>query len=248
MTRAYIIFFVLLFLGPVFVALAGHRLGSPDAGSWWAARRDSAGLAPDPAITEEPVVQVYAARAWGWRGALGVHTWVAVKPAGATGYTRYEVIGWGVQRGSPSVRVARGIPDAYWYGSKPQLLVELRGQGAGGVIREIDAAARAYPHGDSYRVWPGPNSNTFVAHVGREVPALRLDLPPTAVGKDYLPGGRLVGAAPSGTGYQISLLGLAGFMVAIEEGVEVSLLGLTIGLDLNPVALKLPGVGRLGFD
>jgi len=233
-------------VAPVFVALAGHRMGATDASSWWAARRDSAGLAPDPAITEEAVVQVYAARAWGWRGALGVHTWIALKPAGASGYRRYEVIGWGVRRGHPSVRVSDGVPDSYWYGSEPRLLVELRGEEAGQVIPRIDAAARAYQHQDSYRLWPGPNSNTFVAHIGREAPELRLDLPPTAVGKDYLPGGRLFGVAPSGTGFQLSLFGLAGILVAAEEGVEVSLLGLTVGVDFRPVALKLPGLGRLG--
>jgi len=246
--RVYLIVFVMLFLAPVVVALAGHRLGPSEATSWWAARNDSAGLAPDPAVIEEAVVQVYAARAWGWRGALGVHTWIAVKSAEAETYTRYEVIGWGVQRGNPAVRIDSGVPDAYWYGNPPQLLAELRGADAAGVIAEIDAAARGYPHTDSYRVWPGPNSNTFVAHVAREVPALRLDLPPTAVGKDYLSGGRLFGTAPSGTGYQLSVLGLAGVMVAIEEGVEISLLGLTVGLDLNPLAVKLPGLGRLGFD
>jgi len=246
--RIYIIVFSMLFLAPVLVALAGHRLSATEGTSWWAARSDSAGLAPDPAMTDEAVVQVYAARAWGWRGALGVHTWIAVKPARAQAYTRYEVIGWGVRRGNPAVRITGGVPDAYWYGNTPQLLVELAGSDAESAIDEIDSAARAYAHSDSYRVWPGPNSNSFVAQVAREVPALRLDLPPTAVGKDYLPAGRLFSTSPSGTGYQVSLLGLAGVMVAVEEGVEISLLGLTVGLDLNPPALKLPGLGRVGLD
>ena len=194
------------------------------------------------------MVQVFAARAWGWRGALGVHTWIAVKPQGAPSYTRYEVIGWGVRRGRPSVRIGRGIPDAYWYGREPQLLAELVGTDAADVIDRIDAAARSYPHQQSYRVWPGPNSNSFVAHVAREVPELRLDMPPTAIGKDYLTDGVLFAPAPSGTGFQVSLLGVAGVLVAAEEGVELGLLGLTVGLDVNPPALKLPGVGRVGFD
>ena len=58
------------------------------------ASREPVGLAPDPATTREAVVQVYAARTIGWRGMFGVHTWVAVKPAGAQDYTVYEVIGW----------------------------------------------------------------------------------------------------------------------------------------------------------
>jgi hypothetical protein len=35
-------------------------------------------------------------------------------------------------------------------------------------------------------------------------------------------------------------------MLALEEGLEVNLLGLTFGLDINPPALKLPGIGRIG--
>ncbi|MDA0340833.1 MAG: hypothetical protein O3B74_04450 [Proteobacteria bacterium] len=41
---------------------------------WSEARRDSSRQAPDPKREFDPVVQVYAGRAWGWRGAFGVHT------------------------------------------------------------------------------------------------------------------------------------------------------------------------------
>jgi hypothetical protein len=215
--------------------------------NWRTARRDSSGQAPDPATTTEAVVQIYAARAVGLKGALGVHTWIVLKPAGAPVYTRYEVVGWGVDRGSPAVRVNRTGPDNYWFGSRPDLLVDVRGDGVDLLIARIEAAVGAYPYPSSYRTWPGPNSNTFTAFVARAVPELRLDLPPTAVGKDFLPGGAPVGLAPSGTGVQISLLGLAGVLVGWEEGVEVNLLGLTFGLDWNRPALKLPGLGRVGI-
>ncbi len=66
---------------------------SREGGEWWRARRDPSGQAPDPAQAREAVVQVYAARAVGWRSALAVHTWIAVKRRDATSYTRYEVIG-----------------------------------------------------------------------------------------------------------------------------------------------------------
>src|SRR5690606_13703991 len=109
------------------------------------------------------------------------------------------------------------------------------------------AAAEAYPYRHEYRLWPGPNSNTFVAHLARAVPELRVDLPPTAIGKDYLPGGGVFARAPSGSGVQVSLGGLLGVTMALEEGVELNLLGLSVGLDLLPPALKLPGLGRLGW-
>jgi hypothetical protein len=215
--------------------------------NWWQARRDSSEQAPDPATTPEPVIQVYAARTVGWKGVLGVHSWIAVKRAGAPAYTRYEVIGWGVQRGLPAVRVNRTGPDNYWFGSRPDLLADVRGDGVEALIDRVEAAVRSYPYPTTYRTWPGPNSNTFVAHVGRAVPELRLDLPPTAVGKDYLPDGWPVGVTPSGTGVQLSLFGLAGALVGWEEGLELNLLGLTLGVDWNRPALKLPGVGRVGF-
>lgn len=214
---------------------------------WSQARRDSAGIAPAPATTPEAVVQVYSGRAWSWRGAFGVHTWIAAKPAGADSYTRFEVMGWQLRYSGSAVRIGNGIPDGYWFGSEPTLLRDIRGPEAARIIPEIAAAAESYPHAGTYRVWPGPNSNTFIAHIAREVPGLRLDLPPTAIGKDYIPEGGVVAKAPSGTGFQVSLFGLAGFMLALEEGVEVNVLGLTLGVDFTRPAFKLPGIGRVGF-
>jgi len=77
------------------------------------------------------------------------------------------------------------------------------------------------------------------------VPELRADLPPTAIGKDYLRGG-LFTAAPSGSGYQLSVAGLLGLTASSVEGLEVNLLGLTFGVDPWPPALKLPLAGRIG--
>lgn len=235
---------LLLFSLPALASAASYL--RRERAHWSTARSDSAGIAPDAASTPEAVVQVYAARAWGWRGAMGAHTWIAVKPAGAAAYTRYEVIGWRLRYGGSALSIRDGIADAYWYGSRPELLVDLRGDGVDRVIAKLDAAARAYPYAHRYNVWPGPNSNTFTAYVGRRVPELRLDLPPTAVGKDYLTDGAIVGPSPSGTGYQFSLFGVLGLLVGWEEGVELNLLGLTVGVDVTRPALKLPGLGRVG--
>lgn len=232
----------LLLAGPAFVIASGTvALGV----HWSTADRSPAGLAPDPATTPEAVVQVYAARALSWRGAFGVHPWFAVKPAGASSYTVHEVIGWRVYRGMPGVVTSGRDPDGRWFGSMPDLLAELRGPAAEAAIPKIEAAVRSYPYAGEYRIWPGPNSNTFAAWVGRAVPELRLDLPSTALGKDYL-GSGLIARAPSGTGWQISLFGLAGLLLAKEEGIEVNLLGMTFGVDPLDLAVKLPGIGRFG--
>src|SRR5229473_2964985 len=227
-------------------ATAGCSVLERARGSWWELSREPSGQSPDPATTPEAVVQVYAARAVGWRGLLAVHTWIALKPSGAAGYTRYEVMGWGVSRGAPAVRVNRTGPDNDWFGSRPHLLADLRGPEVDAVIEKVQAAVAAYPYRDSYRTWPGPNSNTFTAYVARAVPELRLDLPSTAIGKDYIAEGVPVAMAPSGTGGQISLLGLLGVMAAWDEGIEVNVLGLAFGLDVKRPALKLPAIGRLG--
>jgi len=214
---------------------------------WSEARWDSAGLAPDPATTREPVVQVYAARAWGWKGLFAVHTWIIMKRADASRYDRYEVVGWGVHHGRPAVRKDMRAIDGYWAGNQPHVLVDRRGPEVGALIERIEAAIASYPYPDQYRSWPGPNSNTFIAHIARSVPDLELELPPTAIGKDFLANGDLFGRTPSGTGYQMSLLGLLGLSLARDEGLEVNLLGLTLGIDPLDVAIKLPGVGKIGL-
>ena len=214
---------------------------------WSQARWDSAGLAPDPASTPEPVVQVYAARAWGWKGVLAVHSWIVIKRAGAAAFERYEVVGWGVRRGAPAIRKDMRAVDGYWAGNPPQVVAERRGPGVEELIDRIEAAIESYPYPDQYRTWPGPNSNTFIAHIGREVPELALNMPPTAVGKDYLSDGGLLARTPSGSGFQLSLLGVLGLSLGVAEGLEINLLGLVIGVDPLGLALKLPGVGRIGL-
>jgi hypothetical protein len=114
------------------------------------------------------------------------------------------------------------------------------------LITKVETAVKAYPYPASYRTWPGPNSNTFTAYLGRAVPELRLELPPTAIGKDFLPGGALAGVSPSGTGLQLSVLGLAGLLAGWDDGIELNLLGLIFGVDLVHPAVKLPAIGRLG--
>lgn len=233
----------LLAAGPL-LALAFGRASV--SGDWRTATHLSSGLAPDPATHAEAIVQAYAARAFAWRGAFAVHTWVAAKPKGADRYTRYEVIGWYARSGRSVVIISDfRAPDAQWFGAAPQLLRDLRGADADAVIAKLPQAAASYPYPDVYGAWPGPNSNTFTAHLAREIPELRLALPSLAIGKDYLPAGRVFARTPSGTGYQVALGGLAGVTVALDEGLEINLLGLVAGVDVRAPALKLPGIGQL---
>ena len=240
--------FVLLFLLLAVPVVVSACMPDPRGGvPWYQARRDPSGIAPDPATTNEAVIQIYAAPAVSWRGVFSVHTWIAVKPSGAPRYTRYEVVGFGVANGAPSVRIDRMGPDNFWFGARPELLLDRRGPDADAIIDKIRAAVASYPYPHAYRAWPGPNSNTFTAHVARQVPELGLGLPANAIGKDFLPDGALVARAPSGTGVQMSLYGIAGILVAATEGVELNVLGLSIGIDAAAPGLKLPAIGRLGL-
>ena len=229
--------------------LAGLALAAGCAslrGDWRTASHEPVGSAPDPKTTREAVVQVYAARTFGWRGVFGVHTWVAVKPVNAEAYTVYEVIGWRLRYGDSVVAIHERPADARWYGAEPELLSDKRGAAAEALIPRIDAAASSYPWANEYTVWPGPNSNTFVAWITRAVPELRVDLPPTAIGKDY--NGRVFDAAPSGGGGQATLAGLLALTASGVEGLELNVLGLTFGLNPFDPAIKLPLIGRIGAE
>lgn len=235
-----------LTLAAAAVSRAHDESGSMSS-KWYEASRESAGIAPKPEDESRAVVQVYGARVWGkFRRIVGVHTWVAVKPENAESYTVYNVIGWRLRRGHPAVVIKQDIPDRRWYGAKPEIYADVRGPEAAAMLAPIDAAAKSYPYTHRYHAWPGPNSNTFTAHLARAAPGLNLDLPPTAIGKDFLVE-TLVDKTPSGTGWQASLFGLFSVMLAVEEGFEVNLLGLVFGVDPADFALKLPGVGRVSF-
>jgi hypothetical protein len=199
-------------------------------------------VAPDPMQVREAVVQVYGARAKGFKGWFGVHTWIAAKPAGAPGWTVYEVVGWRL-RWSESVVVVRARNPEYWFGARGELYADKRGPGVDALIERIEKAAEEYPFAKQYRLWPGPNSNTFVAWIARAVPELQVDLPATAIGKDYL-GASVIAAAPSGSGFQLSLGGLLGVAASSVDGLEINLLGLNFGASASGV--KLPLVGRIG--
>jgi hypothetical protein len=84
------------------------------------------------------------------------------------------------------MRIAPDIPDRYWYGEKPRLLKEHRGVGVDELITAVNKAAQAYPWKSTYKAFPGPNSNTFVAWIAKQVPELELDLPLSAIGSGYV--------------------------------------------------------------
>lgn len=240
----FILFLLITFAGPAWVLLSGQVNLH---GDYRTANRDSAHLAPDPNTTPEAIVQVYTARAFFWDGIFAMHTWIATKPAHAAHFTTYQVIGWRALRGLNPLFIHEDLPDRNWFDHKPIILMDVRGKAAETLIPEIDRAAKAYPYPDRYTTWPGPNSNTFTAHVLRQVPDMQIELPANAIGKDYFGKTTFFAPAISHTGYQFSLFGLLGITIAKQEGLEINLLGLVYGINPFKPSIKLPGVGELSL-
>jgi hypothetical protein len=234
-------FFALIFLAPLALHAAWWLAHSPDV-DWHSADWSSAGLLPSASASPEASVHVYAAPTGRWKGVFAVHSWIVVKEQGARRYTRFDVVGWG-----RPVRSDNWAPDARWFGNNPQLVAVIKGAEAVRVIPTIRASVARYPHGKTgdYRIWPGPNSNTFVAEILAQIPEAGVVLPANAIGKDFRGSGFYAGLSPSGTGVQVSVLGLFGLTVGWVDGVEVNVLSLVTGLDWRHGALKLPGWGTV---
>ncbi len=232
-----------LFLLPVATRATFHAFaGGPH--SWRDADWSSVGSLPPAREFPEARLLILSAHTGGWKGVVAVHSWIVLKPKDARSWTRYDVVGWG----NP-VRINGWAPDGRWFGDRPMVVADISGEAAETLIPKVQAAVNGYAFGNSgdYRVWPGPNSNTFVATVLRAVPEIGETMPPNAVGRDFRPL-PYAGTTDSRTGVEASLWGLLGVKVGWVEGVEVNLLGLVAGLDLRRPALKLPGFGRVGID
>jgi hypothetical protein len=237
----------LAFLAVFLTPLALHAawwLSTDTAQAWNQADWTSAQLLPPAHAKPEAMVHVYAARTGRWKGIFAHHSWIVIKEKGAGAYTRFDKVAWG-----QPIKINGWAADARWYGHRPTLVGAVEGPAAEALITKIRTAVARYPyaHSGDYSVWPGPNSNSFVAYVLAAVPEANIALPPTAVGKDWRVDSRIVGLTPSGTGVQLSLFGLLGVTVGWVEGVEVNVLGLVAGIDLRRPAIKLPGLGRFGF-
>lgn len=231
---------VLLFLGPLIAQAAFYAAGD-NARSWRQADWSSTGLLPPATADKDARVIVFTGA---WKGVFSVHSWIVYKAPNARSWTRYDVVGWG----NP-VRTNNWPPDGRWFGNMPVAIADVSGAEAEKLIPRIEAAIADYRYAKAgdYRIWPGPNSNSFVAAVLRSVPELGVALPPNAVGRDYR-NGFYAGFTDSRTGIEINFNGLAGLKLGWVEGLEINLLGLVAGLDVRRPGVKLPGFGHVGFD
>lgn len=232
----------LVFILPTLVS-AGLWAAKDRPARWNEADWGSAGILPKAEETPQAAIYVFSAMTGGMKGSVASHAWIVTKQKNGQ-YQRYDKIGWGAP-----IRRNHRPPDGYWYSNPPRLVTSVKGLEAERLIPKVEAAIASYPHGEpgGYRIYPGPNSNTFVAHVLRSVPELGAVLPPDAVGRDYLPNGDFYALDADGRDLHLSLGGLAGLSLGARSGLEVNLLGLVAGLDFQQPALTLPGFGAIGW-
>lgn len=229
---------IVVFILPSLVHLAVWK-GVDRPQSWRHATWSSAGILPATPEKSDAGIYVLSARTGGLKGAFSTHSWIVLKAPGKTNYDRYDVVGWGTP-----VRKNAYDADGHWYSNRPEINHKITGQKAADIIPKIEQAVANYPwnqRGD-YVTWPGPNSNTFVASILRDIPDLAVSTPHTAVGRDFPAGGKWFGRHPNGSWFA-TLGGYLGVVIGGETGFEINFLGLVAGF--NPFAgeILIPSFG-----
>jgi uncharacterized protein DUF3750 len=166
------------------------------------------------------------------------HPWFAVRKKGETRWETYEVGGGGSEDDPFEHHSAYGDPIVHkiWRGDEAERAAECIARVSPEVKERIER---------DYVFYPGPNSNTFGDVVLRRC-KLHASLPSTSVGKDWR-GWIGAGVTSEGTGLQLETP-IVGLKVGLKEGVELHVLGVSVGIDLWPPAIIVPlGPGRLGF-
>ncbi len=190
----------------------------------------------DPPPNDETTVALLSGTLLAPLDDIARHPWFAVRRRGEEEWRVYEVPSIGTERDP--------FREHHPYG-RPIVHKVWRGAEAERAAACLEREAQRWIDALRYRFYPGPNSNTFGDVMLRKC-KLRASLPSTAVDKDWrgLVGG---GVTSEGTGLQLETP-LLGVKLGLKEGVEVHVLGLSIGVDLWPPAIILPlGPGRLGF-
>jgi hypothetical protein len=238
--KRFVLFVLLVFVAPAMATVAWWEL-QDRPGNWSSADWTSSGVLPDAAVDPEAAVYVMAARTGGLKGAFSLHSWIVLKRDGSATYDRYDKVGWG----SPIRKNSRPA-DGRWYSNEPFVVHEVHGEAAGALIARVEQAISTYPYSKSgdYHVWPGPNSNSFVAHVLRAVPELGV-MPPNATGRDFAAGIGSIGWSSATRDFHATLHGLAGISIGATSGIELHFMGLVAGLDFARPALKIPAYGRV---
>ena len=150
---------LLLFIAPILARVALYAI-SDDPRSWRDADWSSTGLLPAAADSTPARVVIFTGAAGAWKGIFSVHSWIVLKRANEPRWQRYDVVGWG-----EPIRLNNWPVDGKWYGNKPVMIADICGPEAERLIPRIEATVKDYNYSQTgdYRIWPGPNSNSFIA-------------------------------------------------------------------------------------
>ena len=94
LVKAVPLLILFLFIVPI-AARAALFAFEDRASSWRTADWSSVGMLPQAASHPEARILVLSGRTGGLKGLIAVHSWVVIKRAGASAWTRYDVVGWG---------------------------------------------------------------------------------------------------------------------------------------------------------
>lgn len=235
------LFLGVLFILPALLTLAWWGIKEHPA-SWSSADWSASGILPPPARDRDAAIYLMAARTGGLKGAFAVHSWIVFKKPGASAYERYDKVGWGMP-----VRRNAYPADGRWYSNMPEIVHAVHGAEAAALIPNFEAAIAHYPYSSrgSYRLWPGPNSNSFVAHILRQVPQFGAVLPPNATGRDFAPGLAALDWSADGRDLHFTLGGVFGIALGAVSGFELHFVGLVAGFDFKHPAIKIPAYGTV---
>ncbi|MCP5021778.1 MAG: DUF3750 domain-containing protein [bacterium] len=176
-----------------------------------------------------------------WYSRFAHHTWVDVRLPGKADWVRVEIPTPTSGIKVSHVGAEKAFADERW-GRPVRVRTVLSGPAAGEVAEGLVARAKSMESPD-YLSFPGPNSNTFIHSLVHDVDGMHARFSANAVGKDF---GLNLGVSETGTGIELDAY-LIGLQVGWVEGVELHFLGLTAGIGLAPLTLKLPVLPEIGF-
>ena len=127
---------------------------------------------------------------------FAVHPWVVTVHDGKV--TRWEVIhkkiegkeryGYVYKNFYPPTQGIRKRPGSkeFWKAKRIASLSGGKGSLAEKMYTFIEEKSPHYPHREQYRLFPGPNSNTYIAWVLKHFPEAKVQLPWNAFGKNFI--------------------------------------------------------------
>ena len=128
---------LIVFLAPILARAFLYAIGN-DPRSWRDADWSSTGMLPAATDFQPARIVIFTGTAGAWKGVFSVHSWIVLKRANETSWTRYDVVGWG----SP-VRQNNWPVDGRWYGNAPVVLADISGLEAEGLIPRIEQTVKA---------------------------------------------------------------------------------------------------------